>query len=125
MQTKLMVLLWTMVILTGCGSQNGKKIADTKYLLGIGDYKNLEFAIKSFSDGVDECLLDVRDRGLTWEQSRNCAALGALSKAYITAGGQTPSEPSFLKAQASNTLSRAWSAKAASCLGGVGMQSLW
>lgn len=124
MRAKLMVLFSVMVILTGCGSQNENKVADSKYLLGIGNYKNLEFAVKSFSDGVDECLLDVRDRGLKWEQSRNCAALGALSKAYINAGGQTPGEPSYLKAQVSDALSRAWSAKAASCLGG-GMQSLW
>lgn len=118
------LVLITVLMFAGCGTQDRKKIVDAKYILGIGDYKNLEFAVKTFSAGVDECLLDVRDRGLTWEQSRNCLALGVLSKAYINAGGQTPDEPSYINALGNDAVSRAWAAKAGSCLGG-GMQFLW
>ena len=109
------------VFLTGCDT---KPVADGKYLLGVGNHTRLEAAVKVFAKGADECLLDVRDRGLRYETSRNCASLKAFSLAYIEAGGTSPSEPSRIEAKGQSALAVAWSARAASCLGG-GMNFLW
>jgi len=107
--------------LTGCDS---KTAVDWKYVFGVGNHASLEATVTAFSKGADECLLDVRDRGLRYEASRNCAALKTLSLAYIEAGGTSPSEPSRIEAKGQSALAVAWSARAASCLGG-GMNFLW
>lgn len=121
MRIYIFATILSVVFLTGCDT---KTVVDGKYLLGIGDHARLETAVTVFSKGADECLLDVRDRGLRYEASRNCAALKSLSLAYIDAGGTSPSEPSRIEVKGQSALAVAWSARAASCLGG-GMNFLW
>jgi hypothetical protein len=108
-------------MLSGCDS---RKTTDLKYLLSLGDYSKLEAAIDAFSSRADECLLDVRDRGLKFKSSPNCAALSMLSKSYLAAGGQKHDEPSPLRAKANSAQSVAMSAVAVSCVG-KGFQIFW
>ena len=117
-------LFVSVVMVTGCGPQKEKKLIDAKYLMGIGDYHLLEQRVKAFADGADECLLDVRDRGLKWSESENCRGLGTLSKAYLEVGGDSVNEPSYIQAKGKSALATSWSARACESLGG-GMQFLW
>ena len=131
---KLVVLIVvTAIALAGCGSstydeqvRSARRKHDIRYWTGIGDYSKLEAAADAFLEGTNECILDVRDRGITYERSANCAALATLSKAYIAAGGDAPrgEEPSVIHAKAQDALKYVWMARAISALGG-GMQNAW
>jgi len=73
-------------------------------------------AAEALSRGADECLLDVRDRDLTWEGSLHCASLARLVTAYIALGGFLGDE--IVDARANLTAERArataWMARATS-----------
>lgn len=77
----------------------------------------LERLAKQFSELADSCLLDVRDKKLTYSASRNCASLGEASKAYLrpevemTYQGKTVPRHAYTAAEARAT---AWSAAALS-----------
>lgn len=86
--------------------------------------RTLEIAAKAFSDAADECLLDVRDRGVRYERSPNCASLSALATRVIDAGGDLEAAPCKYKLMVESAKSVAWSARASSALGG-GMQTLF
>ena len=71
-----------MVLMLGCG-----------HAFGSGDDREMSRPAKAFSTAADDCLLDVRDRGGSYETSRNCRNLSGLSLAYINAGGLRPGAP--------------------------------
>jgi hypothetical protein len=95
------------VVSGGCSAANSKLTA----------------AAEALSQTADQCLFDVRDRSLSYETSRNCSALGALSRAYIEAGG-FQSEPAEIALIAERARVSAWIARAASLPGGKGI-SIW
>jgi hypothetical protein len=69
------------------------------------------------ANAADECVYDVRDRGLTYETSRNCSSLSGLASQYIAVGGfkdlGVPKNPSHAQlAQSART--SAWMARALS-----------
>lgn len=117
---------------TGCGIRSGtdyegqQRRTDLRYALGIGDYAKLEAAASAFLNGTNECILDVRDRGLTYRDSGHCAALESLSAAYLAAGGDDTkgNEPTPIKLKGQKALKYVWMARAISELGG-GMQDAW
>jgi len=120
-------------LLTGCSSsdyrdrvKSGRMKHDFLYWSGLRDYSKLEAAANAFLEGTNECLLDVRDRGLQYEKSANCAALKPLADAYLEAGGDAPEgqEPSIIYAEGQMALKYTWTARSVSALGG-GMQSVW
>ena len=120
------------VSLSGCGGSSvaeyqwDQRLTDIRYALGIGSYAKLETAAAEFLDGTNECILDVRDRGLTYEKSRNCRALEALSAGYLATGGNDPGggEPTPIRLKGQEALKYVWMARAISELGG-GMQNIW
>jgi hypothetical protein len=88
------------------------------------DHTSLELSAKAFSKGAAECLYDVRDRGLKYETSPNCNALGILSMQYIEAGGFNSDEPDRIALIAQKGLTTAWMARAISAAGNKPL-SLW
>jgi hypothetical protein len=93
-------------------------------VVGCEKHVRLKTTAQALARGADECLSDVRDRRLTYETSRNCAALGALAMQYIEAGGfhdQNPSEHALIAERARTT---AWTARATSLAGGRPL-SIW
>lgn len=102
------VLVFAM-LLAGCSSLTAKNpIAEAKAL----------------NAKAEQCLLDVRDKSISYEKSPNCNALGTLSKTYIDAGGQLPSEPVETKLVAEQAVKMAWNAQAVSATGNPTI-SLW
>lgn len=89
--------------------------ACTSFSAGNGD---LMEAAKTFARAADECLYDVRDRKLTYEDSLNCRALSVLSKLYIEKGGFANDEPDHHAMVAQTALTTAWMARAVSAAGG-------
>lgn len=93
----------------------------TLALLGCIDVsardEELERLANRFSEVADLCLLDVRDRGLTYSESRNCTSLGEASRAYLrpdvemTYQGKAVPRHAYAAAAAKAT---AWSAVALS-----------
>jgi hypothetical protein len=78
---------------------------------------------EALSNTADQCLVDVRDRGASFETSQNCSALGPLASAYIEAGG-FQNEPAEIRLVAERARTTAWMARAASLPGGKGL-SIW
>jgi len=120
-------------ILGGCSSsdynervKHGRFKHDFRYWTGLGNYEKLEAAADTYLEGTNECLLDVRDRGITYEISANCALLEKLAAAYLSAGGNAPNgeEPSVIYARGQEALMYTWMARAVSALGG-GHQNVW
>lgn len=83
----------------------------------------LRTVAEALSTCADECLYDVRDRHLTWEASRNCAALSTLASKYIEAGG-FQSEPPEIALIAERARVSAWMARATSLANGKPL-SIW
>lgn len=84
------------------------------------DTKNekLKDLASSLQKVADECLHDVRDKGLKYEESSNCSALGALAKMYIAAGGWEDLDLVAEHARIANgALTTAWMARAISASG--------
>jgi hypothetical protein len=125
-------LISLVLLVVGCGSSptnphgGAQRLTDIRYAIGIGNFANLDMAASAFLNATDQCIYDVRDRGLKYEKSGSCAALQALSAAYIAAGGQKHdgSEPTPIQLKAEQALKYAWMARAITGLGG-GMQTLW
>jgi hypothetical protein len=92
----------------------------------LKDYSKLEAAADAFLEGTNECIYDVRDRGITYRDSRYCALLEKLSESYLAAGGDNPDggEPSIIYAKGQRALKFVWMARAISELGG-GHQNAW
>lgn len=127
------LVFWLFVLLlplAGCGAASDYSVrqrqTDLSFALGISKHAKLDAAASAFLDGTEECILDVRDRGITYEDSRNCAALQTLSMAYMAAGGDDPSghEPTQIRLKGQKALKYVWMARAISELGG-GMQNAW
>lgn len=117
----------------GCSSsdykeseRSGRFKHDFLYWTGLGNYQKLEAAADVFLEGTNECILDVRDRGITYEKSANCALLEKLADAYLSAGGDAPrgEEPSVIYARGQEAIKYMWMARAVSALGG-GHHTLW
>jgi hypothetical protein len=83
----------------------------------------LRAAANALSRAADECLLDVRDRHLTWETSGNCKSLSPLASSYIAAGGFN-NEADDIRLIAEEARTTAWMARATSLAGGLPL-SIW
>jgi hypothetical protein len=82
-----------------------------------GGSERLELTANALSKSADECLLDVRDRGLKYETSSHCTSLKTLSMQHTEAGGfrsETPAKYALIAAEARAT---AWAARAVSASG--------
>ena len=77
----------------------------------------LRAAADALSRAADECLYDVRDRNLTWEQSSHCGSLSALASSYIALGG-FQNENAEVRLVADRARTTAWMARATSLAGG-------
>jgi hypothetical protein len=89
-----------------------------------GRSATLRATAEALSKSADQCLLDVRDRRLTYEMSRNCSALGALAGTYVEAGGFQPGVAADIAIVAEQARATAWMARATSLAGGRFL-SLW
>jgi hypothetical protein len=83
----------------------------------------LRTAAEALSKSADECLLDVRDRKLTYAKAPNCSALSALAKQYIEAGGFRDNTPPEIDIVAERARATAWAALATSARARPG--SIW
>lgn len=92
-------------------------------LTSCGGTAGLRSAAEALSSAADECLLDVRDRRLTFERSPNCSSLSPLATTYINAGGFRH-EPADIALVAERARRTAWTARAVSLAGGT-MLSFW
>lgn len=93
------------------------------YACGV-DTGRLELTAKALAKAADECLLDVRDRKLTYEKSSSCSSLRTLSMQHTEAGGfrsDTPAKHALVAAEAHAT---AWAARAVSASGNPAI-SIW
>ena len=89
-----------------------------------GSDERLQLTVKALSKTSEECLLDVRDRQLKYETSRNCLMLSVLADQYIEAGGfraDTPAKYNLIAAEARAT---AWAAQAVSVSGAAALK-IW
>jgi hypothetical protein len=66
---------------------------------------------------ANRCVVDVRDRGLKYENAENCRSLGRIAQKYIDAGGFKDSAPSRADRIAEAARARAWMALAISKTG--------
>lgn len=130
--TFLLSSLTLSLLVSGCDSSSNsgyegrQRRTDLYYAIGLGDYSKLEAAAAAFLNGTNECILDVRDRRLTYKSSMNCAALATHSLAYLNAGGDDTkgNEPTPIRLKGQEALKYVWMARAISELGG-GMQNAW
>jgi len=90
---------------------------------GCGGRAQLKAGAEALSAAAEQCLIDVRDRRLTFETSRSCGSLSPLATAYIAAGG-FQNEPVEIKLLAEQARTTAWMARAVSLAGGR-MLSIW
>ena len=74
----------------------------------------LQAGADALSRAAEDCLVDVRDRRLTFEASRHCSALSALSKSYIHEGGFQENVPAKIGLVAEQARTMAWMARAIS-----------
>ena len=81
-------------------------------------------AAKALSEAADECLYDVRDRGLRYENASHCSALGPLAQQYIGAGGFQEGAPTDAALVAEQARAVAWMARATSLADGQPV-SIW
>ena len=91
---------------------------------GCRDTPQLRARLDGLDTAANECLLDVRDRGQSWEASRNCASLSPLADAYIEAGGFSPDLPTGIQLREVTVQKTAWMARACSLPGGRGA-TIW
>ena len=75
-------------------------------------------------DAVNRCVLDVRDRGVKYENSTNCRSLGRIAQQYVASGGFKDSAPSRADRVAEGARARAWMALAVSKTGDPNL-SIW
>jgi len=84
----------------------------------------LEAMANQLSNAADQCLLDVRDKGLKYESSRNCRSLDTLHRRYEEGGGRLESTPCRAEKLAETARATAWIALAISKTGDPSL-SLW
>jgi hypothetical protein len=100
--SKLSILLLSFSAVSACSASHAQKPKDP-----------IKEAI-SLSKGAEECLIDVRDKGLKYERSSNCVGLKGLFNAYARAGGMMPDEPTQSVLIAEQARTTAWNALAIS-----------
>ena len=130
--SSLLLTLTFSIFVSGCdgslnsGYEGKQRRTDIQYAIGLGNYSKVEAAASAFLSGTNECILDVRNRRITYKNSKNCAALAKLSLAYLDAGGDDThgNEPTPIRLMGQEALKYVWMARAISELGG-GMQSAW
>lgn len=93
-------------------------------LAGCGRTSEQTMAVAALERTAEQCLSDVRDRGVRYEASQSCTALGALSQAYIEAGGFQDGSPPTTELQYERARKTAWMARAISEAGGRPL-SIW
>jgi hypothetical protein len=98
------VVLCAAVLSSGCGV--------------LGPSAELKAAAAALLSASETCLLDVRDRRMKYEQSKNCNSLGVLSGQYINAGGLRPDTPPEVEISFERARVQAWTALALSASGG-------
>jgi hypothetical protein len=69
------------------------------------------------SSAASRCVVDVRDRGVKYENSENCRSLGRIAQQYVGAGGFKDNAPSRADRVAESARARAWMALAISKTG--------
>jgi hypothetical protein len=84
---------------------------------GCDTDQRLELTAKNLNEVAEACLLDVRDRGMKYEQSPNCNVLGTLSMRYVEAGGFRSDTPARHELTATQARVMAWTAQAISASG--------
>jgi hypothetical protein len=84
---------------------------------------------QAFNTQAENCLLDVRDKGYSYEGSTSCQRLGDVSKRYTDTIGLNPESamPDDIELVAEQALRMAWTAKALSLTEKAerGTVSLW
>lgn len=75
-------------------------------------------SVKALLSTSEQCVYDVRDRGMKYESSQNCNALGALSLQYVSAGGGSSGAPLETEIEFERARVQAWMALALSASDG-------
>lgn len=74
----------------------------------------LESIAIQLSDAANRCVIDVRDKGLKYENSDHCRSLGRIAQQYTSAGGLKDGAPPNADRIAERARARAWMALAIS-----------
>jgi hypothetical protein len=77
----------------------------------------LEPIAAQLSSTANRCVVDVRDRGVKYENSENCRSLGRIAQQYVNAGGFKDNAPSRADRVAESARAKAWMALAISKTG--------
>jgi hypothetical protein len=67
----------------------------------------------------ENCVYDVRDEGLKYDESSHCNSLSALSRQYIDVGGGAPDSPVETEIDFERARGQAWMALALSASDGA------
>jgi hypothetical protein len=84
----------------------------------------LDSIAAQLTDAVNRCVVDVRDRRGTYEDSTNCRSMGRIAQQYIDAGGFTDGAPCRADRIAESARAKAWMALAMSRTGNPNL-SIW
>lgn len=89
-----------------------------------GPSPELNAAGKAILDASEQCLYDVRDKGMRYDAAPNCLALGPLSLAYLRAGGGDPDTPPEVEIMYVQARAHAWTARAIDASGSAAVR-IW
>lgn len=84
----------------------------------LGPSAQLKASAGALLAASESCVLDVRDKRIKYEQSKNCNSLGPLSRQYIEAGGGKPDTPLEVETSFERARVQAWMALALSASNG-------
>jgi hypothetical protein len=84
----------------------------------------LESIASELTDAVNRCVVDVRDRRGSYEDSANCRSMGRIAQKYIDAGGFRDGAPCQADRIAESARAKAWMALAMSRTGNPNL-SIW
>ena len=84
----------------------------------------LETIAIQLSDAANRCVIDVRDKGLKYENSDHCRSLIKIAQQYTSAGGLKDGAPPNADRIAERARARAWMALAISKSGDPGL-TIW
>src|ERR1700754_379875 len=102
------LLLLLLPLMTACSSSGSK----------------LDSIASDLTDAVNRCVVDVRDRRVTYEDSANCRSMGRIAQQYIDAGGFRDGAPCQADRIAESARAKAWMALAMSRTGNPNL-SIW
>lgn len=91
----------------------------------VGPSETLRAASKALLTASEQCVYEVRDYGLKYEQGKRCMSLETLVTDFTNAGGVRDDTPVEIKLEFSQTQHMAWMALALSESKRPGLLRIW